>query len=624
MASGVRCCVQVWFTYRAGFPEPIRDLVGVEVLGPPLAFPLPPASAGHGPPSAGVGAPPMHSPKQSDASLYACSSPSSSTHGHACSHASHSTSSSTTSSSGNRKWWRLSLGNTGGSKGRSSDAGWAACCGPRRAFANDCLDPNRSPTILPCPPPSFPPPSPSSQATHAHLLFWFADAPAAPSSVHRMALAGKRKVGKDVGMWFGPSAAGVAVKMLVEGFEGCGMGVAVAADGTPVYYDTMKTLFTFPQSVGDGDFYPDPHHSRPTVPLRLYLEGDNVYNSHQAQPHPPSHKRTASYGHGHPHLHERGGSMSPERAGSMSSERRGSLSLELERRGGSLSPDPYWPMTETSWCATFVVPSRPASARCTGRIPPTLVLPHWQRAHSLAELQTFHCDRVRKMPMAGLDPSMLIGFLVRSEDEWLDLRRRITEGEDAEVEVDDGDASSVSHASCSSNWSHPPVSSRCTYIPTHSKSTTGTSTGSSASQVDMEDDAAGPITPLPGSSFDLSIAANAAAAGVGGRKGKEPEWVVRDEDDDEDDFVDAATEVLDDNDPEEEEPEGGDIEDDWVDPVSTSAPAPVVVAPPPPVKKVEVKVKAGIVFVLGVGDQDQDVDVDERHWECRGAQFKKQ
>lgn len=52
---------------------------------------------------------------------------------------------------------------------------------------------------------------------------------------------------------------------------------------------------------------------------------------------------------------------------------------------------------------------------------------HLLSAYTPAELRTFHCDRVRKMPLSGLDPSMLIGFVVRSEEEWRDLRTRIGE-----------------------------------------------------------------------------------------------------------------------------------------------------------------------------------------------------
>ena len=52
---------------------------------------------------------------------------------------------------------------------------------------------------------------------------------------------------------------------------------------------------------------------------------------------------------------------------------------------------------------------------------------HYCNAYSAAELRTFHCERVRKMPLSGLDPSMLIGFLCRDERDWWDFRRRVSE-----------------------------------------------------------------------------------------------------------------------------------------------------------------------------------------------------
>lgn len=52
---------------------------------------------------------------------------------------------------------------------------------------------------------------------------------------------------------------------------------------------------------------------------------------------------------------------------------------------------------------------------------------HYCNAYSAAELKTFHCERVKKMPLSGLDPSMLIGFLCRDEQEWKDFRKRVAE-----------------------------------------------------------------------------------------------------------------------------------------------------------------------------------------------------
>ena len=56
-----------------------------------------------------------------------------------------------------------------------------------------------------------------------------------------------------------------------------------------------------------------------------------------------------------------------------------------------------------------------------------LVQQHYCTAYRMEELKTFHCDRVRKMPLSGLDPSMLIGFLCRDEGDWWDFRRRVAE-----------------------------------------------------------------------------------------------------------------------------------------------------------------------------------------------------
>jgi cysteine protease ATG4 len=50
---------------------------------------------------------------------------------------------------------------------------------------------------------------------------------------------------------------------------------------------------------------------------------------------------------------------------------------------------------------------------------------HYVTSYSNSELRTFHCDKVRKMPLSGLDPSMLLGFLCKDVREWEELRRGI-------------------------------------------------------------------------------------------------------------------------------------------------------------------------------------------------------
>ncbi|KAJ7891666.1 peptidase family C54-domain-containing protein [Mycena olivaceomarginata] len=717
----------VWCTYRAGF-DPIRDLPSLASLPPPLFFPgAPPPPSSQSASSlshSGSTAVPTspggmrHSPAQSDSSAYSSgssrgghggarhsqvSSASSATGSYANSSWNGGYAASTTSSNSSatkKKWWPL-----GGTKGWTSDTGWGCMLRTSQSLLATAVGRVGEPPLHPTPPVPFPPRSRAAHALHARLLSWFLDAPAAPFGVHRMALAGKA-AGKDVGMWFGPSAAAGALRMLVDAFPACGLGVSVATDGTlyqtevfaashspssasaqsgsslsatsvsshghgssrghgsshghargkdtkqqrwgdrpvllllgirlgldgvnPIYYETIKALYTFPQSVGiaggrpsssyyfvgvqgDGLFYLDPHHSRPSVPLRPFMGDPQPPLSAPASSH--GHRTTSppsSHGH-HAHAHDHGRrSLSPEaaaygRGGSMSPEssgfaRGGSMSPDFAyARGGSMSPD--WggqtPMTEDE-----LVIVRPGSRRShdshdkaggghpAGGSMSAAEEAHFARAYSAAEMRTFHCERVRKMPLSGLDPSMLIGFMVRDEAEWVDLRRRIKElprtifaiadepptwpgadddddmglesisdPEEVEELGDDGDISTTSHAP-SSSASHA-AGSGFSHTHAHhgSNSTThSASTGSSSArseEVDTEEDPVAPITPLPNARFDLSGAPPQPPA-----KDKRTVGDAYAELEEEDSFVDAAEEV--------------DIEDDWVDPVAP---------PPPPVVK---------------------------------------
>ncbi|KAJ6587414.1 hypothetical protein DFH09DRAFT_1359164 [Mycena vulgaris] len=61
--------------------------------------------------------------------------------------------------------------------------------------------------------------------------------------------------------------------------------------------------------------------------------------------------------------------------------------------------------------ASRVTNAPDATPNATDARPPAGLTPteaaHYARAYSAGELRTFHCDRVRKMPLSGLDPSML-------------------------------------------------------------------------------------------------------------------------------------------------------------------------------------------------------------------------
>ncbi|KAJ7218836.1 hypothetical protein C8J57DRAFT_1732157 [Mycena rebaudengoi] len=158
----------------------------------------------------------------------------------------------------------------------------------------------------------------------------------------------------------------------------------------------------------------------------------------------------------------------------------------------------------------------------------------YQRAYAPAELRTFHCEKVRKMLLSGLDPSMLLGFVCRYEGEWVDLRRRIallprtifaiqdepptwpgedddddmglesvSDPEEEAVDADDGEGGmwffdkgslSVSYGISSSGASHAHAA---THYHSNSNSTSSARTRS--------EDPVAPLTPLPTTTrFDLS------------------------------------------------------------------------------------------------------------------------
>ncbi|KAJ7660600.1 hypothetical protein B0H17DRAFT_1212474 [Mycena rosella] len=101
----------------------------------------------------------------------------------------------------------------------------------------------------------------------------------------------------------------------------------------------------------------------------------------------------------------RAGSMSPElvcapaRVGSMSPN-----SAQQQGRG-------HTPMIEDELvCNPAPAPSTASHSDVPSHVLSPAEEAHFSRAYSKTELQTFHCERVRKMLLSGLDPSMLLGF----------------------------------------------------------------------------------------------------------------------------------------------------------------------------------------------------------------------
>ena len=50
----------------------------------------------------------------------------------------------------------------------------------------------------------------------------------------------------------------------------------------------------------------------------------------------------------------------------------------------------------------------------------------YANAYLPSAMRTFHCEKVKKMPLSGLDPSMLLGFLCKDEADFEDFCERVS------------------------------------------------------------------------------------------------------------------------------------------------------------------------------------------------------
>ncbi|KDN48512.1 hypothetical protein K437DRAFT_245502 [Tilletiaria anomala UBC 951] len=223
-------------------------------------------------------------------------------------------------------------------------------------------------------------------ARYIRILTWFMDdpSPACPFSVHRMAREGK-SLGKEVGEWFGPSTAAGAIKRLVDECAEAKLGVVVATDGE-IYLSHIKAASRIRGKKNTWE--------RPVLILigvRLGLSGVN-----------PTYYESIKTTFAFPHT-----------AGIAGGRPSSSYYFVGVQDSSLLYLDPH-----------HVRPSVPF------RFPPPSLsgaeLDKWLcRAYSEAQIGTFHCDRVRRMPLRSLDPSMLLGFICTDEQSLEDFCSRV-------------------------------------------------------------------------------------------------------------------------------------------------------------------------------------------------------
>jgi len=241
-----------------------------------------------------------------------------------------------------------------------------------------------------------------------------------------------------------------------------------------VLCSSLQNLFTFPQSVGiaggrpsssyyflgyqaESLFYLDPHHTRPAIVLKVPPTREELEaraKSHETMEFEEEEgisfasesevdtvlgdSRRISVVTAAPSSHPPPQQPQPPQAQSRSS----SLTRIHSPEEIPLPPTPPLPNSTSA----FLTPSTPTSplpppppspstkpSKASAPPPPPPsppldpLLEWYATAYPQQSLQTFHCEKVRKMAFSQLDPSMLLGFLCRNEEEWDDFCARVAD-----------------------------------------------------------------------------------------------------------------------------------------------------------------------------------------------------
>ncbi|KAG9659143.1 putative cysteine protease atg4, partial [Aureobasidium melanogenum] len=197
------------------------------------------------------------------------------------------------------------------------------------------------------------------------LLALFADDPSAPFSIHRFVEHGSKACGKHPGEWFGPSAAARCIKALVDSYPSSGLRVYIRPDDSSVYEDSLVSIARAP----DGSF-------QPTLILLGTMLGIRGVT--------PSYREAI-----------KAALRLPQSVGIA---------------GGRPSSSHYFVGTQ----ADHLFYLDPHTTR-----------PLLPTSPSEVDIASCHTRRLRLIPLEEMDPSMLLGFLIRNEEDWTNWKATI-------------------------------------------------------------------------------------------------------------------------------------------------------------------------------------------------------
>lgn len=212
----------------------------------------------------------------------------------------------------------------------------------------------------------------SASIEERKLLSLFADDPKAPYSIHKFVEHGATACGKHPGEWFGPSATAQCIQALTNDHEMSDLRVYITGDGPEVYEDTFMSIAK-----------PGGQAFRPTLILvgtRLGLD-----------------------------------KITPVYWEALKSSLQMSQSIGIA--GGRPSSSHYFVGVQ----GPYFFYLDPHQTR------PALPLPSKLEDYTLEDIGSCHTRRLRRIHVKEMDPSMLIAFLIRDENDWKNWRQAVQE-----------------------------------------------------------------------------------------------------------------------------------------------------------------------------------------------------
>jgi cysteine protease ATG4 len=205
------------------------------------------------------------------------------------------------------------------------------------------------------------------------LLSLFADHPSAPFSIHNFVAHGATACGTHPGQWFGPSATAACIQALASAHEASNLRVYVTGDGPNIYSDALLKV----ARRGSDTFLPT-----------LLLVGTRLGIDR----------------------------ITPVYRDALAAALKMPQSVGIA--GGRPSSSHYFVGVQDTTSFFYLDPhtTRPALAY------------HEDPAqYTEADVATCHTRRLRRCGVEEMDPSMLIAFLFRNEQDWEDWRRTVAE-----------------------------------------------------------------------------------------------------------------------------------------------------------------------------------------------------